>query len=535
MADQGIQNMFKAVHSFNAINYDVVDSVEVHNALQTGIYRSVSVRERLWLPKKIIIPILLFASRVNTTMANIHQYVRIEKNPIIDEEGVEEQEFYEEVVVDDKGFIKEKKFVIVAQNNEGKKYIQVPQAEENRYGSRYTVPQSEENRSGSRYGIQKQISYESPKNIENKTIRSQRYEYIPMQEQENRYMSPKTTPKKIQSHEEVEVVSGRVHRYAVIQTEEETELTTRNGRYALVPVEQLNTVTTPQNTVAVQNTAAHPQIKNRYEYIQDSPRQMIHQSPSKYEYIQSSPQKPPLTNARYEYIQQTPQQQRMGNPIATQKLHELLSTPKKPQVTSKHQTPQKVVSPQTKIKMSPPQLSPISKENYQKPTKTSPKIRCQVPKAQQKLNYALGTRQLVQQDKRHTAIVAPMCSSPIHSVYSETTYSNKSESWMNLSIDKSPVQATLTIAATMMLLCGGVTSGYLVLSVFSLLTCASLLVLLVMQPRPGTPLADITSGAVCSVSVLSLVLATTGVVSSYCCKYPPPDNRVQHCAEGFTV
>ncbi|KAG5867313.1 hypothetical protein JTB14_025931 [Gonioctena quinquepunctata] len=42
------------------------------------------------------------------------------------EEGLEEQEFYEEVVVDAKGFITDKKFVVVAQNNEGKKYIQVP-------------------------------------------------------------------------------------------------------------------------------------------------------------------------------------------------------------------------------------------------------------------------------------------------------------------------------------------------------------------------------------------------------------------------
>lgn len=78
-------------------------------------------------------------------------------------------------------------------------------------------------------------------------------------------------------------------------------------------------------------------------------------------------------------------------------------------------------------------------------------------------------------------------------------------------------------------------TGYLLLTVFSLLTCAGLLVLLVMQPRPGTPLADMTSGAVCGISVFSLVLALTGIVSSYCCRYPPPDNRVQHCAEGFTV
>lgn len=78
-------------------------------------------------------------------------------------------------------------------------------------------------------------------------------------------------------------------------------------------------------------------------------------------------------------------------------------------------------------------------------------------------------------------------------------------------------------------------AGYIVLSVFSLLTCAGLLVLLFKQPKPGSPLADMTSGAVCGISVLSLVLASIGVVSSYCCKYPPPDNRVEHCVRGFTV
>ncbi|XP_018575982.1 uncharacterized protein LOC108914616 [Anoplophora glabripennis] len=381
---------------------------------------------------------------------------------VLDNSGVQEQEFYEEVVVDDQGFIKEKKFVIVAQNNEGRNKNQ-----------------------------------------------NHRYEYIPMQEHDCRYS--KTTPKKQQVQKEVEVLPGR--------------------------------------------------------------------SPNRYEYIQTSP-KSPVSGGRYEYIQQ-PLQQRAGNPIATQKLHELLSTPKKINSTSRNCTPQKILSPQSGRKVIPPALSP---KEFQIPSNSPPKIRSHTSKAQQKLNYALGTRQLVEQDKRHTAIVAPMCSSPIHSVYSETTYSNKSESWMNLSIGNKSVRSTLAVAALLMLLCGTVTSGlcfymisimgrlyfldfgivagftclilgllgfrtnnvywlpnrnyisgYLVLSVFSLLTCVGLLVLLVMQPRPGTPLADITSGAVCGISVFSLILAVSGVVSSYCCKYPPPDNRVQHCAEGFTV
>ena len=78
-------------------------------------------------------------------------------------------------------------------------------------------------------------------------------------------------------------------------------------------------------------------------------------------------------------------------------------------------------------------------------------------------------------------------------------------------------------------------AGYVILSMFSLLTCAGLIAILTLQPKPGEPLADVAGGAVCGISVLSLILAAFGVLSSRCCKYPPPDNRVEHCAEGFTL
>jgi len=80
-----------------------------------------------------------------------------------------------------------------------------------------------------------------------------------------------------------------------------------------------------------------------------------------------------------------------------------------------------------------------------------------------------------------------------------------------------------------------VVTGYVILCMFSLLTCAGLIAILTLQPKPGEPLADVAGGAVCGISVLSLILAAFGVLSSRCCKYPPPDNRVEHCAEGFTL
>nr|CAI5831603.1 unnamed protein product [Callosobruchus analis] len=511
------------------------------------------------------------------TIPKVHDTSFVEN----DADEVQEQEFYEEVVVDDQGFITDKKVVVVAQNNEGKKYIQVSQNED-RYGSRYQVPQEERKQAqteelcGSkyriaqsgrkltgnevRYGSMYQVSIEERKGsrygvpqgqqVKLRRSQSQRYEYIPMQEQDSRTVVQRATPKKLQYREEqVEVSSGKIHRYAVIEPEEETDLSSKNQRYALVPVDHLS-----------QPLVVNQANSGRYEYIQD---QLPPQSRSRYEYIQSSP---PRSHNRYEYIQQSP---RAGNPVATQKLHELLSTPRKAM-------PSPVMSPQSQRRILP-QISPIPKESFQSRTPQRPPS-----KAQQKLNYALGTRQLVP-DKRTTAVVAPICSSPIQSVYSETTFS-KSGSWMNVSLKKTPVQATLTVAATMMFLCGAVTtglcfymisvmgrqyfldfgviagftcftlgmlgyrsrnvywlpnrnyiSGYLLLSVFSLLTSTGLLVLLTQRPRPGTPLADVTSGAVCGVAALSLALAAAGVVATYCCRYPPPDNRVQHCAEGFSV
>ncbi|CAH0551976.1 unnamed protein product [Brassicogethes aeneus] len=469
-----------------------------------------------------------------------------------DEEEYEEQEFYEEMLVDDEGVIQGKQLVVVAQNMDGKKYIQVPQKDDNRQGGRYGLP------------VQNRPQINEAIKIKPKIHQNQRYEYIPMQDHD--------VKRKAQTQYMTE------HRYAVIEAQEET----RNGRYALVPVEDLN------NVVNV------PKRAHRYEYIQESPsKNIVCQNPSRYEYIQNTPTKPiQIQNKnRYDYIQNSPQQryecisqneprqQRVGNPIATQKLHELLTTPKKSQMGSNQSTPQKLLSPHSLRKPMP--ISPIAKET---PHRVLPS--CQPPsksKAQQKLNYALGSRQITP-DKRTTAIVPPMCSSPIQSVYSETTYSNKSESWMSSSAKKTAGQATLTIAAVMMLLCGGVTSGlsfymisimgrlyyldvslvagftclilgllgfrsrnvywlpnrnyilgYIFLSLFSLLTCTGLLVLLFLRPRPGSPLADMTSTAICGLSVVSLVLAVGGVVSSYCCAFPPPDNRVQHCVPGFTV
>lgn len=369
-----------------------------------------------------------------------------ERPNYLQEEGLQEQEFYEEVVVDDEGFITDKKFVIVAQNNEGKKYIQVPQD-----GEKHDYVVRSEERPESRYGsIQDDIASKNPncysvthqlRARETKLTRSQsnRYEYIQMKEKiGGRVVSPRTSPQKKIYREDINIAQGRVQRYAVVDAEEETELAAKSARYALVPVKQLPAIIA-QNPALIPNHS-----ENRYDYKHEPQKLSSSQSPNRYNCYETSPSKNPSI---FEYPQQSP---RVGNPIATQKLHELLSTPKK---TASPQ--RRFLTPQPKRRTTPPStLSQLSRESF----------RCSGPpkqplRAQQKLNYALSPKQLISPEKRHTAIVTPICSSPIQSVYSETTYSNKSASWMNLSVKKDSVQITLTIAATFMLVCGSINSA----------------------------------------------------------------------------
>lgn len=224
----------------------------------------------------------------------------------------------------------------------------------------------------------------------------------------------------------VVVTSGAQHRYEEIPDEDPEGVvqgSTARNRYEYIPVPQ-EVAPSPPKRVVLKEGYALVRRNDRYEMLPlDS-----------YRYSQRNGQSHQVTAM-------SPQAARRGNPIATQKLHELLSTPKKSAKPPVNFTPQKPLSPR------------------RTPTHFATATQQQTPRAQQKLNYALATRQIPQDNKRHTAVIAPICSSPIQSVYSETTYSNKSESWMNLSMSKAPVQATLAVAALMMTLCGGVTSG----------------------------------------------------------------------------
>jgi len=70
------------------------------------------------------------------------------------------------------------------------------------------------------------------------------------------------------------------------------------------------------------------------------------------------------------------------------------------------------------------------------------------------------------------------------------------------------------------------TSGYILVTVFCLLKCCGLLVILVLDPYPGLPLHDVTTGVILGLSTFSIFFIGLGVVGSLWCYRPPPDNRV---------
>lgn len=64
------------------------------------------------------------------------------------------------------------------------------------------------------------------------------------------------------------------------------------------------------------------------------------------------------------------------------------------------------------------------------------------------------------------------------------------------------------------------------MTVFALLNCCGLLVLIALRPIPGTPTHDVTTGVVLGLSSLTLLIISLGVITSRWCRAPPPDNRV---------
>uniref|UniRef100_A0A182NR66 RNA helicase n=1 Tax=Anopheles dirus TaxID=7168 RepID=A0A182NR66_9DIPT len=69
-------------------------------------------------------------------------------------------------------------------------------------------------------------------------------------------------------------------------------------------------------------------------------------------------------------------------------------------------------------------------------------------------------------------------------------------------------------------------SGFVLVTIFSLLNCCAEVILMTMHPYPGTPLNDVTTGIILGLSSLIILLISLGAITSRWCRAPPPDNRV---------
>ncbi|XP_055686850.1 uncharacterized protein LOC129792103 [Lutzomyia longipalpis] len=334
-----------------------------------------------------------------------------------------------------------------------------------------------------------------------------------------------------ENHEIIEIHNGKVHRYAVLPTEEDPD-----------DIQEQEETSMNRNFQTIARSPSRRRLHHSYASIRDtkSPPKVL-KTPTA---AASTPQRPaPPVPVQMSTL--TPQKN-----LATQKLHELLSTP--PQ-----KTPQKNISAAT----TPRQI----------PATTSTPVKQLAP--QRRLRYEEQQHGHVPTDIRTTAVISPRLQAPSH--YDDAT---PTKSWSNLSLQK-VANATATIGAVslMLILCGlmnsglsiylvarvgrshyldtgiisgfsavalgflgfrsrqcewlpnrNYTSGYILVTVFSLLNCCGLLVLLALHPIPGTPIHDITTGVVLGLSSLTLLLISLGAISSRWCRSPPPDNRVDY-------
>lgn len=332
-----------------------------------------------------------------------------------------------------------------------------------------------------------------------------RYEVVPTEENEE-LVDP--------NHEIIQMQNGRVHRYAVIPTEEEQETSLIN---------------TPQASYSTPPRARYP--------VQIPVQRPLPSTPN------VTPNKTP-------------------NIIATQRLHELLSTPQK-------QIREPAITPQTTpIRVRPPPQPQLLGHS------STPKSSSSETPTQMMLNYESVRASAV--DVRTTAIISPRLQSnlqPNHNpIYSDTTVTSWKET------QKSPsTNASMTIGAiSLMLILTGILnaglslyiiskngrsyfldsatiagfacialgtlgfksrqcnwlpnrnyiSGYLMVTIFAILDCCGLLVLLWLNPFPGFPIHDVTSGAILGLSFLTMLVISLGVLSSKWCQFVPIDARV---------
>ncbi|XP_021710494.1 uncharacterized protein LOC110679593 isoform X2 [Aedes aegypti] len=372
---------------------------------------------------------------------------------------------------------------------------------------------------------------------------NQRYEVVPTEADEE-LVDP--------NHEIIQMHNGRAHRYAVIPTEDDDE-TCLNEE---AEVEESKKLPPPL-----------PQKDYMRESIRKSRRNLLSSTtPAPVVVATTTPPKKP-------------------NPLATQMLHELLSTPKRQDFTPKN-SPQRLDMVNPKIISSTPKRNEFKPQKLQYDHQMQPTTTYSMLQHQARAELIQKQQQLQQSEAaaRTTAVITPRLNvvngESSNGIYGETTTSSAdhtatNKSWHNASFHKiAHASATIGAVSLMLILCGFMNSGlslyftskigreyyldmsifagfaaialgilgfksrrcdwlpnrnYISVTVFSLLNCCSQLVLMTLHPFPGTPLHDVTTGIILGLSSLTLLLISLGIVTSRWCRAPPPDNRVDVC------
>ncbi|XP_055549539.1 uncharacterized protein LOC129732574 isoform X2 [Wyeomyia smithii] len=325
------------------------------------------------------------------------------------------------------------------------------------------------------------------------------------------------------NHEIIQMHNGRAHRYAVIPTDNNETCLTEKIK------EDFKQPPTPQRD-------------NVYDTYKKS-------------LCNLTPQRTLSTGETSSPTQQA---------LATQMLHELLSTPRRADITPSN-------SPQRRDNQ-PKMVSSTPKRNEFKPQKLQYDRCLQQARAKQQLHQQQQTQ--YEAAVRTTAVITPRLNVYDNGCYGETITSPEltDKSWQNASFQKiAHASATIGAVSLMLILCGFLNSGlslyftskigreyyldltifsgfaaialgilgfksrqcnwlpnrnYISVTIFSLLNCCAQLILMTLHPFPGTPLHDVTTGIILGLSSLTLLLISLGAVTSRWCRVPPPDNRV---------
>lgn len=267
----------------------------------------------------------------------------------------------------------------------------------------------------------------------------QRYAIVPTEDDEEMVDS---------SHEIIQIHNGRAHRYAVIPTDDDE--TCFSGDFETLAEPKMYQAIKPDHAVSAAFTTP---TKSKQNYIatpvnafssskrikMDSPATKSHSSLQRNESMQKLPETP------------------TRNAIATQKLHELLSTPRKnsPTILQRHGSYQTIVH---KLPSKRYQSEMLNQSqlilNQSAISRKAPSF------APQKLQYDARQTQPEQStmDQRTTAIISPRLQ---QSIYNETTSSNSTEQpWPHESYLKvENATATIGIVSLMLILTGVLNSG----------------------------------------------------------------------------